>query len=152
RGRRRSYGNRLRILVVACMQSARRLDPRLRAEIQRVAEQLVPPSTNDAAEALAGVGEILIDLMRAKPPRNATEAATSIRALSRVGSRGAMQLISDILARHKDQGSSQVQAEAINAWRFFKPEDYAREVLAQSWPPERELPIPDLTFMTMLHL
>lgn len=150
RGRRHAYGNELRTLAVACMQLARRLDPQLRGEIQQVAEQLVPPATNDAAEALAGVGEILIDLLRNKPPRSAIEAAASIRAASRVGGRRSMQLIADILARFTDQDSPQVRTEAINAWRFFKPEEYTKEVLAQSWPPESELPIPDFAFMEAL--
>ena len=81
------------------MQTARRLDPQLRADIERLAERLVPPATNEAAEALAGAGELLLDLLRAKPPRTPAEAAASIRAASRIGGQAALRLISDILAR-----------------------------------------------------
>ena len=150
RGRRR-HMSRLRPLAVACMQTARRLDPQLRAEIEQVAGQLVPPATSETAEALAGAGEMLIDLLRAKPPQTAAQAAASIRAASKVGGSSALRLIADILARNADSHEPQVEREVINAWRFFKPDQYASEVLARSWPPERELQIPDFTFMDSLH-
>lgn len=150
RGRRRHW-NRLRPLAVACMQTARRLDPQLRAEIEQIAEQLVPPTTNEAAEALAGGGEMLLDLLRAKPPQTAAQAAASIRAASKIGGPSALRLIADILARNAEPYESQVDREVIDAWRFFKPDLYAREVLARSWPPGRELLVPDFAFMDSLH-
>ena len=142
RGRRRAYSGRVRPLAVACMQTARRLDPQLRADIERLAERLVPPATSEAAEALAGAGEMLLDLLRAKPPRTPAEAAASIRAASRIGGQAALRLIGDILARHAAEARSRVDDEVIAAWRFFKPDLYVKEVLARSWPPEKELPSP----------
>ena len=152
RGRHRAYSGRVRPLAVACMQTARRLDPQLRADIERLAEQLVPPATSEAAEALAGAGEMLLDLLRAKPPRTPEEAAASIRAASRIGGQAALRLIGDILARHTQPSSSRVDDEVINAWRFFKPDEYVQEVLARSWPPEKELRVPDPAFMDVLHI
>ncbi len=152
RGRRRAYSGRVRPLAVACMQTARRVDPQLRADVERLAERLVPPATNEAAEALAGAGEMLLDLLRAKPPQTSAEAAASIRAASRIGGQAALQLIGDILARHAAEARSRVDDEVIGAWRFFKPDLYVQEVLARSWPPEKELPIPDAAFAEALHL
>jgi len=40
----------------------------------------------------------------------------------------------------------------INAWRYFKPGSYVEEVLTRSWPPERELRVPDPAFMDVLHI
>lgn len=151
RGRRRAYSGRLRPLAVACAQTARRLDPQLRADIERLAERLVPPATNEAAEALAGAGEMLLDLLRARPPGTPAEAAASIRAASRIGGEPALRLIGDILRRHAEPSHSRVYDEVISAWRFFKPDLYVKEVLARSWPPEKELQIPDPGFMEALH-
>lgn len=150
RGRRRHW-SRLRPLAVACMQTARRLDPQLRAEIEQVAEQLVPPTTNETAEALAGAGEMLLDLLRTKPPHTAAQAAASIRAASRIGGPNALSLIADILACSAEPYEPGVDREVINAWRFFEPDQYAKVVLARSWPAERELRIPDFAFMDSLH-
>ena len=152
RGRRRSSASRVGPLVVACMQTARRLDPRLRADIERLAERLVPPGTNQAADDLAPAGEMLIDLLRAKPPRTPAESAASIRAASRVGGTSALRLIRDILAAQAGSPVTKVDAEVINAWRYFKPGSYVEEVLTRSWPPERELRVPDPAFMDVLHI
>lgn len=150
RGRRPMYSGRIRPLAVACAQSARRLDPQLRADIRRLAERLVPPATSEAAEALAGAGEMLLDLLRAQPPNTPAEAAASIRAASRIGGEAALRLISDILGQHVEEARSHVYDEAVSAWRFFQPDSYVKEVLARSWPPEMELPVPDPDFLQLL--
>jgi hypothetical protein len=67
RARRRGYSGRLGPLAVAAAQSARRVDPQLRADIGRLAGRLVPPATNEAADALAEAGEMVLDLLRAQP-------------------------------------------------------------------------------------
>jgi NACHT domain len=149
RGRRRP---RLRPLAVACLQTARRLDPQLRAQVERVAEELVPPRTVEDAEAMAGAGEMFLDLMQAKPPRTPAEAAASINAAARIGGESAMRLIAGILAGHAESDDPRVTGAVVNAWRLFKPDQYAKEVLARSWPPDRELPIPDFAFVAGLHV
>jgi hypothetical protein len=153
RARRRAYTARIGPLAVACMQTARRLDPKLLADIQRLAEQLVPPASNEAAEALAGADELLVDLLRANPPRTEAEAAASIRALSRVGGASALRLISDLVAeRGLPPRRWPVEEEVLSAWRLFEPEQYVSEVLARSWPAERELRVPDPAFLRALRL
>jgi hypothetical protein len=151
RARRRAYTARIGPLAVACMQTARRLDPKLLADIQRLAEQLVPPASNEAAEALAGADELLVDLLRANPPRTEAETAASIRALSRVGGASALRLISDLVAeRGLPPRRWPVEGEVLGAWRLFEPEQYVSEVLARSWPAERELRVPDPAFLKAL--
>jgi hypothetical protein len=150
RGRRHAQRNRFWPLAVACMQSARRIEPRLRAQLEGIAEQLVPPATDDAAEALSATGEMLLDLLRVKQPRTEAEAAASIRAVATVGGMKAMQLIADILARHAGHAGGAAGSAAVNAWRFFKPDQYAAEVLARSWPAQRELQLPGPSFLHVL--
>lgn len=152
RRRRRAYAGRIGPLAVACMQTARRLDPRLRADIERLAERLVPPKTNEDAESLAGAGEMLIDLLAANPPRTREEAAASIRAASRIGGLPALRLIGDILGGHVQPFRSELDTEVISAWRLFKPDQYVAEVLARSWPPDKELQVPDPAFLETLQL
>jgi len=95
---------------------------------------------------------MLLDLLRAKPPQNRQEAAASIRAASRIGGPAALRLIGDILAEHVRLSRSPVDDEVISAWRLFKPEQYVAEVLARSWPAEKDLQVPDPAFLEALHL
>ena len=136
-------GDRGSPLVVACLQTARRLDPGLRAEIEKLAERLVPPSTRDAADALAGGGEMVLDLLRSKPPRNQAQVAATIRTASQIGGDVALRLIGDLAARHVTLASSPADEEVMEAWRLFKADAYVTEVLARGWPPDKELQIPD---------
>ena len=152
RARRRAYMARIGPLAVACMQTARRLDPQLRQDIERLAGQLVPPETSEAAEALVGSGELILDLLRAQPPQTAEEVAASIRVASRIGGPPALRLIGDILAEHAQSSPRPVREEVFSAWRLFKPEQYVTEVLARSWPAEKELQVPDPAFLDALRL
>ncbi len=150
--RRGARGDRGSPLIVACLQTARRLDPGLRAEIEKLAERLVPPSTRDAADALAGAGEMVLDLLRAKPPRTQPQVAASIRAASRIGGDVALRLIGDLVARHVTSASTPADGEVIAAWRLFKADAYVTEVLARGWPPDKELRVPDGEALTGLPL
>lgn len=152
RARRRGYSGRLGPLAVAAAQSARRVDPQLREDIGRLAGRLVPPATNEAADALAEAGEMVLDLLRAQPPATAAEAAASVRAVSRIGGQAALGLISDILQRHAGPSRSRLDDEVISAWRLFEPELYVREVLAPAWPKEKELQVTDPTLLGTLRL
>ena len=152
RARRRAHMARIGPLAVACMQTARRLDPQLRQDIERLAGQLVPPETIEAAEALVGSGELILDLLRAQPPQTAEEVAASIRVASRIGGAPALRLIGDLLAEHAQSSPRPVREEVFSAWRLFKPEQYVTEVLARSWPAEKELQVPDPAFLDALRL
>ena len=149
RGARASRGSPL---IVACLQTARRLDPGLRAEIEKLAERLIPPSTREAADALADAGELVLDLLRAKPPRGDAQVAASIRAASRVGGDAALRLIGDLTARHITPTSSPADGEVITAWRLFKSDAFAAEVLARGWPPDKELKAPDSEALQALRI
>jgi NACHT domain len=134
-------------LAVACLPAVPRLDPGLRQQVELVAATLLPPRGAPDAELLAGAGEMMIDLLRSHPPRTDDESAYSIRAASRIGGPNALRLVAEIFARAQ---SSTVRDEIIAAWRFFKPDQYAEQVLARCWPPDAELALPDLTFADAL--
>jgi hypothetical protein len=150
RGRRRGQQRRLWPLAIAAAQSAGRIDPQLRAEIDKVVEQLVPPASDETAEALAGTGEVLFGMLRARPPRTVNEAAASIHAVSAVGGRGAMTMIGQILESVGEAVDERVAGAVLNSWRFFKPEEYLVEVLVPFWPRDRELRVSEPAFLGVL--
>jgi NACHT domain len=150
RGRRRSQRSKFWPLALAAAQSARRLDPQLRAEIDKISEQLVPPATEAAAEALAGIGEALFAFLRARPPRTPAEAAASIRAASMVGGREAMTVIAEILASRGERVTQDVANAVVKSWRFFGPDEYLARVLVPCWPPDRELEVSEPAYLAAL--
>jgi len=149
RRKERYYAGRIGPLAVVCLQTARRLDPQVRADVEQLARKLVPPPSVEAADALAGAGELLLDLLRTQPPRTPAEEGASIHAASRVGGDSALRLIRDILSRHGGSAKG-FENEIAGAWRFFNPDVYVKEVLAPSWPPEAELRVPDVESLRML--
>jgi hypothetical protein len=110
----------------------------------------VPPATDEAAEALAGTGEALFGMLRARPPHTDAEAAASIRAVSTIGGPGALTAIRDILRDRGEPLDGYLARAVLNAWRFFKPEVYVREVLVPCWPAERELEVSGSAFIRAL--
>jgi hypothetical protein len=139
RGRRRGEQRKFWPLAIAAAQSARRIEPQLRTQIDTVVEQFVPPATDEVAEALAGTGEVLLGLLHARPPRTVNEAKASIRAVSAIGGRKAMTIIGEILASRGETADDDVAQAVVNAWRYFKPDEYMAAVLVPFWPPNRDL-------------
>jgi NACHT domain len=150
RGRRHNQRRRFWPLALAAAQTARRIDPQLRAEIDKVAEELVPPATTRDAEALMGMGDVLFGLLRTRPPITSAEAAACIHAVSGIGGRTAMPLIGEILAG-REAADDVVVGAVLNSWRYFKPDEYAAQVLAPFWPPGRELLVSEPAFLAGLH-
>ena len=105
---------RLRLLAIACLQTARRLDPALRAQIEGMAQDLLPPESFDTAAVLAATGEGILDLMAKRPARTDQQAAVSVRVASLIGGREAMQFVSD-LARRFDG----IEDEVLRGWSQF---------------------------------
>lgn len=129
------HSDRLRIAAIACLETAADLSPDLRGEVQDTAERILPPKTIDAAYALAGAGEAVLDLLHARPPATAAESTAVMRTASLVGGDAAIPLISQAV-RYAPTGpgsaetSNPVHHEALRAWLEFHPRDYARQVLA----------------------
>jgi hypothetical protein len=118
----------LQLLAVACLETSPELDPALQAQIQRVAESLLPPKSMRQAEILARTGEFLLDMLADRPARGARQAASTIRAASLVGGDAALKVIA---AGAKFNGRT-VRDEVMRAWPLFDVEEYARTVLSGS--------------------
>jgi NACHT N-terminal Helical domain 1/NACHT domain len=148
RGRRRRRRVGLWPLAIAAAQAAPRIPPQLRAEVARATAAMVPPDTSEAADALVGVGDELIALLRARPPRTEAEALASIRAISAIGGRAALAMISEILQNRP--ADWQLEALVNNAWRFFKPDEYLTDILVPFWPPDHEIYVSEPVFLSVL--
>jgi hypothetical protein len=124
--RGRKSGNRqLLILVVACLHNAPELDPALRMEIENIARGLLPPRTTETAQALAATGDLVLEVLAERPPREYDEVNASIKLAGMIGSDRALSLLREI-ARTR----TGVMDELIRTWRLFDLEKYAREVLS----------------------
>jgi hypothetical protein len=111
----------LQTLAVACLETSPQLDQQLQAQVKAIAESLLPPRGIRQAEALATIGEPLLDLLALRPARDAREAAATIRAASLVGGEAAMPII----AACGRVSSAAVHRELRRAWTLFEPEKYA---------------------------
>jgi hypothetical protein len=120
--------NRLHLVALSCLETAPQVSMQPRAEIERQAARLLPPTTMGQAEAVARSGEFGIELLRNKPVKTARQAAATIRAASLIGGDQALSIISEC-ARHR---SNSVTAELFRAWGRFDSEEFAREVLAHT--------------------
>lgn len=126
--RQPQHRRELHVLAVACLETSQLLEPDLQKRIQAVAAALLPPRRMSDAEAIARAGESVLDLLTARPPRTAQEAAASIRTASTVGGDAALKII----ARCGQFKGRRVEDELRSSWRRFDADAYAQEVLANS--------------------
>jgi NACHT domain len=108
------------LLTVACLQTARELDPELRRRIEHKARDLMPPRDMEVAEALATAGDFVLDLL----PRPTTdgETAATVRTVSLLGGDGALHFL-ERAAKWRPQGLQTI-AELLRGWDYFDPAEY----------------------------
>lgn len=131
--RARKHRHRLVLLATASLEHAPELDPAVDAEVRRRTAELLPPRSWQEAEELAGVGDLILELL----PGPEDEAESSgppgwpIRTAAMVGGDAAYELIK----RYRDDERDGIDAQLSDAWASFTPEPYARDILAsRTWP------------------
>ncbi|MFE3944302.1 NACHT domain-containing protein [Streptomyces sp. NPDC059118] len=130
-GQTRKHRHRLVLLAAASLEHAPELDPEVRTEVQRRTAELLPPRTKAEAEALAGVGELVLGLLPG-PEEVEGEYAAGYVVLTAalVGGEAAYEVIKG----YRDDERGWVAFQLSDAWGSFDTDDYAREVLAaQTW-------------------
>ncbi|PWI20669.1 ATP-binding protein [Streptomyces sp. Act143] len=127
KGRERS---RVYLLAAACLEHATELDPAVRAAVQERAATLVPPATAPAAEALAAVGPLVLDLLPGPEGLDDKAAYHAVITATGVASETAIPY----LARFADHPSRSVRSPLAAAWNRFDAEAYARDVIARITP------------------
>ncbi|MFE7465073.1 NACHT domain-containing protein [Streptomyces sp. NPDC057499] len=129
--RTKKHRSRLVLLAAAALDHAPELDPAVRAEVQERTAELLPPRTQEEAEALAEVGELVLGLLPGPEEVEGEYAAGYVvRTAALVGGEAAFEVIKEYREDERDW----VAAQLSEAWESFDIDDYAREVLsAQTW-------------------
>ncbi|MFI9758107.1 NACHT domain-containing protein [Streptomyces sp. NPDC051963] len=117
----------LTILAVDCVTGAASLDPELRREAGRRAAELIPPQSIEQATALAGLGEVALDLMPGPEAGLRPDVVNAIIHTCRlVGGASAMRA----LARFVPDATIAVERQLRTMWAEFDPSEFARVVLS----------------------
>jgi hypothetical protein len=114
------------LLAVACLETSEVLDSGIRESVQSRLSALVPPRNVTEAKELASAGDLAVPFLRNKGKFYAQGAASSVRALTVIGSEAAFSA----LETYKLDGRRTVLAELFRGWDFFDKADYAQRILA----------------------
>ncbi|MEV8102462.1 NACHT domain-containing protein [Streptomyces sp. NPDC088135] len=130
-GQTRKHRHRLVLLAAASLEHAPELDPAVRAEVQRQTAELLPPRTKAEAEALAGVGELVLELLPGpEEVENEYAAGYVVLTAALVGGEAAYEVVKG----YRGDERHWVSVQLSDVWGSFDTDDYAREVLAaQTW-------------------
>lgn len=124
-----SYGTaRLTLLALACLEHATALDPSVRAEVERAAGELIPPSTPEAAHELAEAGPLALELLPGPDGLADAEAYGVVITASLLGSAEPAGSLG-VLRRFRAHPSFDVRRQLAGTWRRFPTREYAAEVL-----------------------
>lgn len=115
----------LQVLAVGCVQHTPQLAPELHQQLQDIAADLLPPKRVNQAVALAGAGDIALELLSERTDYTGKEAAATIRMAATIGGDLAMSII----ARCAMVSADEVMSEVDRAWPKFDPEEFAQQVL-----------------------
>ena len=121
----------LHLLAVACLETDVQIDSDLRAEIETRAKALLPPKDEDEIALVARAGDEIVPLLAYNPSFPINEACNCIKVLAQIGSRAAMQTLTDYA-----QAAYQIEDEYEQfgyafgrGWYTFDVDLYTREVL-----------------------
>ncbi|MEU9099449.1 NACHT domain-containing protein [Streptomyces sp. NPDC048361] len=120
--------HRLVLLAAACLEHAPELDPAVRADVESRARELMPPRTWDEAEALAKVGQLVLELLPGPEGLSEDEAACVVRTAGLVGGEAAL----GVIRRFRRDARPPVRVQLGVAWSSFETGTYVKEVLADA--------------------
>ncbi|MFC4628292.1 NACHT domain-containing protein [Promicromonospora alba] len=117
----------LRLLAAACRETAEKVDPEVNARIDAALDAIVPPRSSRETRSLARSGA---GVLRKLPARleelSDASAAACVETAALINGPDALQL----LASYATDSRPRVQRALVDAWRYFAPEVYAKDVLA----------------------
>ncbi|MFF4597957.1 NACHT domain-containing protein [Amycolatopsis sp. NPDC001319] len=142
----------LLLLAAACRETAVLAPPEVLARVDAAVRGLVPPRSVRESRSLATVGESILDyLPKDLADLSAAQAAACVRTAALVNGPAALET----LAGYAPDLRSKVQEELVAGWKYFDPETYAREVLADAplhATPGSRIDIDFTTAVPFLHL
>ncbi|WP_282793867.1 NACHT domain-containing protein [Streptomyces sp. CC224B] len=116
---------RLRLLALASLDHATRLDPGVRATVEERAAELLPPRGLREARALAETGTLLLGLLPAADTLSGDAEVTTVHAICRIGGDAALARLREFLGTRQ----SAVRAQLLAHWDRFDTDAYAEEIV-----------------------
>ncbi|MCZ4608116.1 NACHT domain-containing protein [Streptomyces sp. Lzd4kr] len=121
-----AHRGRLHLLAMACLEHAAKLDPGVRAEVERRAGELLPPRNQAEARELADLGPIVLELLPGPDDVHEEEAAAAVvQCACLIGGDAALPT----LVRYRDHESRTVRNQLGFHWDRFDTETYADEII-----------------------
>ncbi|MFD7506990.1 NACHT domain-containing protein [Streptomyces sp. NPDC059850] len=121
---------RLHLLATACLEHAADLDPHVRDQVKRRADELIPPRSASAARDLANVGPLVLQLLPGPEGLSDAEAEACVITASVVGTDAAIPY----LRQFRVHPSLAVRARLASGWQRFDTERYFTEVISHLTP------------------
>ncbi|MFD0416464.1 NACHT domain-containing protein [Streptomyces sp. NPDC127108] len=116
---------RLRLLALASLGQATRLDPEVRRTVEERAAQLLPPRSMREARALAETGALLLGLLPGAESLTGDAEVTTVHAICRIGGDAAMARLREFITTRQPAVRSQLLAH----WDRFDTDAYAEEII-----------------------
>ncbi|MGI5410289.1 NACHT domain-containing protein [Streptomyces chartreusis] len=120
-----AHRGRLHLLAMACLEHAAKLDPGVRAEVERRAGELIPPRTQDEARELAELGPIVLELLPGPEGLDEESALYTVDSACLIGGDAALPG----LVRYRDHESRVVRNRLGYYWDRFDTDTYATEIV-----------------------
>ncbi|WJV45183.1 NACHT domain-containing protein [Streptomyces flavofungini] len=116
---------RLRLLALASLGQATRLDPEVRRTVEERAAQLLPPRSMREARALAETGALLLGLLPGADTLTGDAEVTTVHAICRIGGDAALTRLREFVTTRQPAVRSQLLAH----WDRFDTDMYAEEII-----------------------
>ncbi|MER6961502.1 NACHT domain-containing protein [Streptomyces sp. NPDC000618] len=119
---------RIYLLAAACLEYATSLEPSVREDVEQRTATLIPPGSEEEAQALAEVGPLILRLLPSPEELDDGVAAYHVTiAASNVKSEAAIPFLSQFV----DHPFLPVRAQLLWAWPRFDCAQYAEEIIAR---------------------
>ncbi|MFC8128072.1 NACHT domain-containing protein [Streptomyces sp. NPDC057302] len=116
---------RLRLLALASLEQATRLDPGVRQTIETEAARMVPPRSLRQARVLARTGPLLLGLLPGAQDLEGDEELATVHAICQIGGDAAIPRLTEFL----DTRQPVVRAQLLGHWDRFETNVYADEII-----------------------
>jgi hypothetical protein len=125
------FKNYLHFLAVGCLETAKTVDPETRTLVLNCAKVLLPPQDDDEVMMVVGAGNEIVPLLAFDPSYSVDEACQCIRALVKIGTPGAMQILTGYAKAtfELDEDQHSIGNAIGRGWDVFDQTAYLSNVL-----------------------
>ncbi|MGW0734910.1 NACHT domain-containing protein [Streptomyces sp. NPDC002851] len=117
--------SRLRLLALASLEQATRLEPEVRQTIEDRAARMVPPRSLREARQLARTGPLLLGLLPPAQELAGDEELATVHAICQIGGDAAIPRLREFLTTRQPA----VRAQLLGHWDRFDTDVYGEEII-----------------------